>query len=716
MLTATPSFAEKNPQRDVYFGEQHVHTSWSLDAYAFGNTMAGPADFYKYALGETITTPGGVQQTLKKPLDWGATTEHAEYMGMYQEALNPDSPLVKSSPWLSKILKTGSEADPLLSYKVLAATLAKGYPIKAMTDPAVLAPVWKRVVDIADQYYQPGKFTTFAAYEWTSTPDTKNLHRNIFFLDSKKVPEVPFSSISSTDPRDLWSWMDQQRAAGNELLAVSHNSNLSNGNMFPIEVDLQGKPIDAAYAEARLRNEPLAELKQVKGQSETTPRLSPNDEFANYEVFVWHLLGATGDIKEYGSYLRQTLKDGLAMNDGRGFNPYKFGFVSGSDSHSTAVPYTQADYQGVHGIYDDNIEKRINGEAPMGLNNLWVTPAGLSAVWAQENTREEIFAGMQRKETYSTSGVRIKARLFGSWEFSPELLKQEDWVKGAYDEGVPMGMELPATAAAKAPSFIVWALKDPDAANLDRIQIIKGWSKNGQSFEKVYDVSWAGERQIDPASGKLPSVGNTVDLMTATYTNSIGTSELLTQWSDPDFDPALDAFYFARVLEIPTPRWSTIQAVKLGQVPPSGEGFQPVIQERAWTSPIWYSASAEARKAGKPGLTLAQLQQQGSALDEAQLKDLLVGKGVKVTNTVTGEQFEILYGENGQRMITGKDGQSLEQPQANDAPYEIKDGKLSTVYAGTPFSVSVYHVGGQYLAARDNEFGFVNYVVESIAQ
>ncbi len=728
ILAAAPAFAAPNPERNVYYGEQHVHSSWSFDAFAFGDRSTGPEEFYQYALGQPTLHPGGFKQTITKPLDWAASTEHAEYVGMIQEAMDPNSPLRKAAPILSRALAAGAEKDPMLTFKVLSATIAKGHEIKELTHPDVVAPVWQRIVAIADKYYQPGKFTTFPAFEWSSTPNAKNLHRNIFFLDSKKVPAVPFSAIDSTDPRALWEWMDAQRRAGNECLAVSHNGNLSDGWMFPTEVDDKGRPIDRAYAEARLRNEPLTELKQVKGQSETTPTLSPNDEFAAYEVFVWQLLGAKGAPKEYGSYVRQAYRDGVAMEQARGYNPFKFGLVSGSDSHVTVVPYRQDNFQGVHGTVDDTIEKRVDGAAVLGLNSLWVTPAGLSAVWAEENTREAIFAGLKRKETYSTSGVRIPVRLFGGWGYEPTVLKQKDWVKTGYANGVPMGADLPAptglpAVAGKAPSFVVWAVKDPDSANLDRIQIIKGWSKNGQSFERVFDVAWSGDRKLDPATGKVPAVGNTVNLAKATYANTIGAVELKTVWTDPEFDPSLDAFYYARVLEIPTPRWSTIQAAKLGRTPPNipGSGIHTsTIQERAWSSPIWYTPSAEARKAATPGATVADLKQKGAvALDDAQLKKLVVGKTVAVRNTVTGQQFEILYGANGVRFITAVDGQPTtdlsemgELMHGGEVKYEIHDGQLITEIAGAPFEVTVYKVSDKYIAARDNEFGYANYELE----
>jgi hypothetical protein len=708
---------KQNPERNAYFGEQHVHTSWSLDSFlGVGNTVAGPEEFYKYSMGQPVTHPGGFTVKITKPLDWGATTEHAEYLGAMQASFDPNSQLSKTL--IGKALRFGNKVEALDTYKVLAVTLIKNHPIKELMAPEVLGTYWKRLAEIADKYYRPGKFTTFAAYEWTSTPNTANLHRNIFFLDTKKVPEMPFSAIDSDDPRELWKWMDGQRQAGNELLAISHNSNLSNGLMFPTEVDDRGRPIDKAWAETRMRNEPLAELKQVKGQSETTPGLSPNDEFANYEVVVWQLLGAKGDPRNYGSYIRQAYKDGLALQDTLGSNPYKFGVVSGSDSHSTAVPYRQKNFFGVHGTDDDTPEKRMHGSA-MGLNNLFLSPAGLSVVWAEENTREAIFAAMKRKETYSTSGVRIKVRLFGGWEFGPDVLKQKAWVKTAYAKGATMGGDLPAQAGkVMAPSFIVWAMKDPDSGNLDRIQIVKGWSKNGQTFEKVYDVAWSGKRKLDPRSGKAPPVGNTVDLLKATYTNTIGAVELKTVWTDQEFDPSLDAFYYARVLEIPTPRWSTLQAVKLGRVPPSGEGFQPVIQERAWTSPIWYTPSEEARKTAKPGVTVAELKQKGAvALNNAQLKELVVGKTILVRNTATGQRFEILHGNDGRRLITAVDGNMPEMEvmgelyHGRQMQYEIRDGQYVVEIAGTPIEVTVYKMGDKYVAARSNEFGHANYEI-----
>jgi hypothetical protein len=362
--------------------------------------------------------------------------------------------------------------------------------------------------------------------------------------------------------------MDGQRKAGNELLAISHNANLSDGRMFPIEVDFKGRPIDAAYAASRDRNERLIELKQIKGASETHPLLSPNDEFSGFEIFSTLLGDPQGRIPHIvGSYARQALKDGLTMQDAKGYNPFKFGFGAAADSHNTAVPYRQENFFGAHGLTDATPEIRLSGHLTAGIDPRAIGPAGLTGVWAEENTRAAIFEAMQRKETFAVSGPHIQARLFGGWEYTAEMLADKDWVKTGYARGVPMGGDLPPVKA-KAPTLMVWAVKDPSSGNLDRIQIVKGWTKSGQSFERVFDVVWAGDRKADKWTGVVPPIGSTVDVEKGTYANTIGAVELKAVWTDPEFDPSLHAFYYARVLEIPTPRWTTIQAAKLGVAPP----------------------------------------------------------------------------------------------------------------------------------------------------
>ena len=716
-LRATP---ERDPDRQAYFGETHVHTSWSFDAYVFGNTKAGPEDAYRYAMGETITHPAGYPIKITRPLDFMAVTDHAEYAGVIPLANDPESPISKLP--IAEQLKVRGKEDIQRIYLFLGGSIIKNVPIKELVRPEVAGTVWQQVVSVADKYYQPGKFTTFVAYEWTSTPDNRNLHRNIIFKDSKKVPELPFSALDSDHPEDLWNWMESQRKAGNELLAISHNANLSDGIMFPLEVDSKGRPIDAAWAQQRVNNEPLTEIHQLKGTSETHPLLSPNDEFADYEIMNYLLGGVERAPKIHGSYVREAWQNGLALQESRGYNPYRMGLVGGSDSHNTASSYSQNDYFGGHGLLDATPAIRLSGKKEMGMNVGLLSTAGVGGVWAEENTRESIFAAMQRKETFGTSGVRIKVRLFGGWDFRPDVLNQKDWVKTGYTNGVPMGGDLPKRAG-KEPTFIVWAVKDPDDGNLDRIQIIKGWTKSGQIFEKIYDVAWSGDRKPDAVTGKVPPVGSSVDLTNATYSNTIGDVELKTVWKDPEFDPSLHAFYYARVLQIPTPRWTTYDAKKLGVPPPNW--VAATVQERAWTSPIWYSPSVEAGKNEKKAMTIAELKSKGAvALDDAQLKALVVGKTFRVRNRVTGDQFEIVYGTDGRRIITSVNGKQPEAGEVWDvehggalgspAEYQVSGGRIITTLEMTPFDVAVYKLGDKYVAARSSEFGFANYEVEKV--
>ena len=728
VLAVSPAFAQGNPERNAYFGQTHVHTSWSFDAYVFGNTVTGPEDAYKYALGQPVKHPGGYMVKLKRPLDFQAVTDHAEYVGTIRLANEPGSDISKLP--IADKLKVRSKDDMEQIYLFLGTSIMKNEPIKELTAPEVQGSIWKQTVAIADKYYQPGKFTTFAAYEWTSTPNNMNLHRNVIFKDTKKVPDVPYSSIDSTHPEDLWAWMDAQRRAGNELLAISHNANLSDGIMFPLDVDSKGRPIDAAWAQDRMNNEPLSEITQLKGTSETHPSLSPNDEFAGFEILTYLLGGVTRPPRVHGSYIREAYQNGLGMQDARGYNPYKFGVVGASDLHDTAVAYEASNYFGGHALLDATPQARLSGKETLGQSMDTLSVSGLGGVWAEENTRESIFAAMLRKETFGTSGPRIKVRLFGGWGFGPDVLKQKDWVKTGYANGVPMGSDL-AAPKGKAPSFVVWAVKDPDEANLDRIQIVKGWTKNGQIFEKVYDVAWSGNRNLTHTPIQnvlyggnhmtLPPVGDTVDVKNATYTNTIGAVELKTVWTDPDFDPSLHAFYYARVLQIPTPRWTTYDAKTLGVPPPTN--VPATVQDRAWTSPIWYTPTADMRVKAPHGPTISDLTQRGATpLDDAQLHELIVGKTFRVRNTVTDQRFEITYGVDGRRMITSINGKLPDAEQMGDlmhpsglgAQYEIRDGRIVTTLEGTPFEVTVYRLSDKLIAARSNEFGYANYEVEGV--
>jgi hypothetical protein len=454
---------EKNPERTAYFGETHIHTSWSFDAYVFGNMKTGPEDAYKFAMGQPIQHPAGYEIKITRPLDFMAVTDHSEYAGTVRLANDPNSDISKLP--IAEKLKVRSKEDVMKIYLWLLASGTENKPITELTTPAVAGSVWKEVVSIADKYYQPGKFTTFAAYEWSSTPNNRNMHRNIIFKDSKKVPELPFTSIDSEHPEDLWNWMDGQRKAGNELLAISHNANLSDGIMFPLEVDSKNRPIDAAWAQDRVNNEPLTEIHQLKGTSETTPVLSPNDEFADYELLSYFFGGGAGTPKIHGSFVREAWQNGVAMQDSHGYNPYKMGVVGASDSHNTASGYSQSDYFGGHGLLDASPQQRLSGKKEAGLNMGLLSTAGLGGVWAEENTRESIFAAMKRKETFGTSGVRISA---SSAVIISSMCEPKRPGEGRYGR-VRRWQRQPKSG--KEPTFTVWAA-DPDDANLDRIQII----------------------------------------------------------------------------------------------------------------------------------------------------------------------------------------------------------------------------------------------------
>ncbi|CAN7184475.1 DUF3604 domain-containing protein [Mesorhizobium sp. LjNodule214] len=704
-------------ERQAFFGETHVHTGWSFDAYIFGNTKTSPADAYKYAKGQTIKHPLGYDIKIGTPLDWMGVTDHSEYVGTVSLANTPGSDIAKL-PIAQKLI-VHSPADIQRIYLWLGGTIVDRKPIEELISPQVAGSVWKQNVDIADEANEPGKFTAFCSYEWTSTPNNRNMHRNVFFKDCAKAPQVPFSSIDSSNPSDLWNWMDGQRKDGNELLAISHNANLSDGHMFPTDVDEKGRPIDATWAASRDRNERLTEIKQIKGASETHPTLSPNDEFANFEILTYLLGDPAGRFPQVpGSYIRQALKDGLSMNGARGYNPYKTGFVGGSDSHNTGVPYRQDNFYGGHGHADGEMKQRMAGFLFAGLDTRLENPAGLTGIWAEENSRASLFDAMQRKETFATSGPHIQVRLFGGPDLAAAA-DQTDWVKAAYAGGVPMGGDLQPLGEAKAPSFVVWALKDPTSGNLDRIQIIKGWSKNGQSFEKVFDVAWAGNRTPDSFTGAIPPIGSTVNIAEASYANTIGSVELKGTWADPEFDPSLDAFYYARTLEIPTPRWTTIQAKEVGIAPP--DNVAATVQERAWTSPIWYTPTQEQRTAAK-GTTVADLQAQGAtALDDKALTELVVGKTTWVRNTVSGDVFSIAWTTSGQRLIGNINGAIPKPSEVGDVfhggslgvgtAYAIKDGAIVTTLGNMPYEATVYKLGDKYFAARSNEFGYANYDV-----
>jgi hypothetical protein len=577
------SSSKPNPLKNVYFGEQHMHTQNSFDAYTVG-VRGTWAEAYDFALGKPskLSTTGETMQR-KTPYDFVAITDHSEYYGVFKNMADPKSPLSKNP--FAKRLASSDPKDVQQAAIDFMATIDENDPVEAFVDPKLLKSNWQDFIKVADKYNDPGKFTTLYAYEWTAIPDGQNMHRNVFFKD--KPTALPFSSFESIQPEDLWTYLEHERAQGIEVIAIPHNGNVSNGLMYA-PTKMNGDPIDARYARRQMENEPLTEIHQTKGNSEAHPLLSPNDEFAKFEQFP-NLISLDHPSQVTNGYIRQGLVMGMKLESEVGYNPYKMGIVAGADVHSGYQGNEEWDWKGAHGVADDTPEKRLSPTRnASGEAGYVVSSAGTTAVWAQENTRAGIFDAMRSKETYGTTGTLIRLRFFGGWDYPKNLVNDKDFVAKAYKGGVPMGRDL-SKKAGNAPTFAVWALKDPNSGNLDRVQIIKGWSnaKTGYPEEKIYDIAWSDNRTPDPNTGKLPPVGNTVEVKKATYENSIGDNELSVVWTDPDFNPDMKAVYYVRVLEIPTPRWSTYDSAR-NNLPLPTE-VPATIQERAYSSAIWYT-------------------------------------------------------------------------------------------------------------------------------
>ncbi len=562
----------ESPVRNAYFGDLHVHTKYSADAYRFG-ARTGPDEAYAYAKGAPLRHPAG--QTVRMrgaPLDFLAVTDHAEYLGSVAALDDSADPLPDS--------ESGDTPDfAVEAYSAFNRAINASEIDPVLAQEEIRRDAWQRTIEAAERHYAPGEFTTFVGFEYTSAPDGM-LHRNVIF-EGARVPELPFAAYDSLNPEDLWAWLDRLRAQGIEALAIPHNTNLSRGNFFQTTT-FAGEPMDAAYAQLRMRNEPIVEMTQVKGTSETHPLLSPNDEWANFEVRDRSI----DEIK--GAYVRDALLMGLELQHSQGFNPYRFGFIGSSDTHNTGGSYEEPTYHGKIGILDgrpewrftipdkDNPElNRLPGITTTGFD--W-SASGLAAVWAEANTREAIYAALRRKETFGTSGTRIRAKFFAGYD-----LDAAD-TSGLYATGVPMGGDLEARPHG-APRFFAWALRDPSSAWLQRLQIVKGWLEDGTRQERVYDVACADGLEPSPDSHRCPDNGASVDLATCDFDFDKGAVELKTMWEDPDFDPDERAFYYVRVLENPTCRWSTWDAIRLGL--PLRAEKEPTLQERAWTSPIW---------------------------------------------------------------------------------------------------------------------------------
>ena len=574
---------KSNPLRDAYYGETHMHTSYSLDAY-LGGTRLTPSDAYLFAKGESVTVNGRPYQR-QRPLDFTAVTDHAEYLGEMYSTIVEDAPghdqelLVQ----LRSITDLEDRQKWFLKYVVSSNRSATPQHPPFFAGEDTVKSAWQIAINAAEKHNDPGNFTAFVAFEWSGAPNGGNLHRNVIYRDAH-VPEMPMSYIDINREDGLWEWMREKEELGMKALAIPHNSNASKGMMFP-DVKANGDPIDLEYAQTRQHFEPLIETLQVKGGSEVHRKFWAADEFADFENAdsIQKNSGRTFHKKDF---IREGLKMGLRIEQNLGVNPFKLGMIGGTDSHNgTPGAVAEDSFAGQHGPEDGTVERRRTGSVAGWIDGKDLSIGSLAVVWATDNTRAAIWDAMKRRETFSTSGPRIKVRFFGGVDLPAEPDSVQLLVEQGYEQGVPMGGDLGSIGA--NPTFTVHATKDPDGANLDRIQVIKGWvGKDGELYEKIVEVTWSGDRQLD-TNGKLPPVGNTVDLETALFTNTIGAAQLTGSWTDEEFSAEQHAFYYARVLEIPTPRWSTYDAVRHNL--PLLEDVQSAIQERAWTSPIWYT-------------------------------------------------------------------------------------------------------------------------------
>lgn len=597
-------YADRDFPTQVFFGDTHLHTSFSTDAGAFGNRL-DIAEAYKFARGEQVTATTGQGAKLSRPLDFLVVADHSDGMGFIPDLIAGKPSIVavpEGKDWHERINKGGDNAVGV-AREIIGLFSQGKFPKGLMYTPETPAyrAAWQTTVDLADAYNDPGTFTAFVGYEWTSLIQGNNLHRVVVYRDGaevagKMVPYTTTAPFGSPNPKDLWKWLaNYEEKTGGQIMAFAHNGNLSNGIMFPIDTQYDGTALDENYVKERAAWEPLYEVTQIKGDGESHPFLSPDDSFADFEN--WDVANLdqsqpkTKDMLKH-EYAREALKQGLALEERLGANPYKFGMIGSTDSHTSLATAAEDNFFGKHTGVEPS-PKRMPGPLRLAAETQslfkWnYVASGLAAVWAKENTREALFDAMENKEVYATTGSRLRVRFFGGWNFDDSDISDRYPAKRGYAKGVPMGGDLVAKPAdAAAPSFLVYARRDPMGANIDRIQIVKGWlDADGKTQEKVFDVMWSGDRQM-AADGTIPTVGSTVDVANASWTNTIGAPELGAVWTDPDFAAAQRAFYYARVIEIPTPRWTTYDAKRFGVSIP--EGAPVAIQDRAYTSPIWYT-------------------------------------------------------------------------------------------------------------------------------
>ena len=582
----------KNPNKSLYWGDTHIHTNFSSDAFLFGTILASPDDAYRFAKGEVMVyPPTGEKIQIKRPLDFLVVTDHAEGLGTMLRARNKDPLLMSTEAGkrLAKIVE-GKPGIPMFLKWLRAKNLGET-GLTEIDTGQIMESIWTEHNQYADDHNAPGQFSAFIGWEWTSTLGGNNLHRVLFTPQDASVANqfLPYSATHSPNPEDLWAWLEETtKKYGVDLVSIPHNSNVSGGLMFPDDKDSKGNQLDASYAKTRAKWEPVVEMTQIKGTSEAHPALSPNDEFANFELWDILLKSNSGNkasrtTPDRADFIRYALQDGLKLEESLGTNPYKFGLIGSSDTHTALSSVDEDNFTGknlIDGGAADKTKPWISD-----VQHIDFSSSGYAAVWAESNTRRDIYDAFLRKEVYGTTGSRIQLRVFGGSDFEQKDVEQSDFVTIGYQKGVPMGSDLSNIGDNKI-KLMIHAAKDPDGANLDRIQVVKAWLKGNQPQEKVYNVAWAGDRTLNK-KGALSPIGNTVDLKNATYSNTIGDKELATVWEDPDFNPTQKAVYYVRVLEIPTPRFSTYASAKLGQDP--WKEKEPIIQERAYSSPIWYT-------------------------------------------------------------------------------------------------------------------------------
>ena len=593
----SPYLHQSYPDR-VFWGDTHLHTSYSTDAGMVGNRL-GPDEALRFAKGEMVVSSTGVRARLVRPLDFLVVADHAENLGL-TPMIEESNPELLKDPWGKKVHDMVKSGQGWEAYQLWKESGSKN--IDPMPNPSLQRTAWERIIDFVDQHNQPGVFTAFHGFEWTSTPDLRNMHRNVIFRDGKEEAKqvLPMSTFDSTDPEDLWDYMEAyEEKTGGRALAIPHGGNLSQGLMFATET-MSGKRLTKAYAERRMKWEPIYEATQIKGDGESHPALSPNDEFADYYTWDKGDFGLNAKEPEMlpHEYARSALKLGLEQQAKIGANPFKFGMIGASDSHTSLASTREENYfgkfagaePGTEARFDDLVSQdlRPDNDGSLNVYHWESTASGLAGVWAKENTREALWDAMARREVYATTGTRMLVRVFAGWDFEPAEVQRPDFAVQGYARGVPMGGDLQKAGGGQAPRFMVRALRDPDGANLDRIQIVKGWlDKDGKSRERIYDIAVSDERTIGGDGRCRTPVGDTVDVEQATYTNSIGDALLTAYWEDPDFDPAQSAFYYVRVLEIPTPSWLVYDRKIYGLEIPKEAVLKQ--QERAYTSPIWYT-------------------------------------------------------------------------------------------------------------------------------